>query len=347
MTTKTELLNNGVVVATKTAAPFYSWDWTPATSGASSLTYKRYEDNVLVFTSGAITGTVDAAAPASNYLIDTYSGSKLALSLRRQSELFTGSVLTVRNDSNVELGIGLNGDVLDTAAILSHIGSGNGFIVDWFSQDGNPKFTQTSASNQPKIAEAGAIITKNGKPAISFDGVDDFLFHSGALSYFTFAGDGTKHFVATCSSTPNNTAVQSLMSNTGGAADVNVFKLLYESTGYLKHLHGDDNLGSINTSSNLFDTVNRNIVVEHADPNNTVAEERSYLKLNGVLTKANIQTNIAATSSPTRKMGIGSGYGNGSYAQFTGTVQEINIWENDFLTEIDNIETNLNNYYVV
>ena len=60
MTTKTELLNNGVVVATKTAAPFYSWDWTPATSGASSLTYKRYEDNVLVFTSGAITGTVDA-----------------------------------------------------------------------------------------------------------------------------------------------------------------------------------------------------------------------------------------------------------------------------------------------
>jgi len=63
-TTKTELLNNGVVVATKTAAPFYSWDWTPSTSGASSLTYKRYEDNVLVFTSAAITGTVAAPAGA-------------------------------------------------------------------------------------------------------------------------------------------------------------------------------------------------------------------------------------------------------------------------------------------
>jgi len=62
MTTKTELLNNGVVVATKTTAPFYSWDWTPSTSGASSLTYKRYEDGVLVFTSGAITGTVDAVS---------------------------------------------------------------------------------------------------------------------------------------------------------------------------------------------------------------------------------------------------------------------------------------------
>ena len=64
MTTKTELLNNGVVVATKTAAPFYSWDWTPATSGASSLTYKRYEDNILVFTSGATTGTVEAPVAA-------------------------------------------------------------------------------------------------------------------------------------------------------------------------------------------------------------------------------------------------------------------------------------------
>jgi len=67
-TTKTELLNNGVVVATRTAAPFYSWDWTPSTSGASSLTYKRYEDNVLVFTSGAITGTVDAAGGSGVYI---------------------------------------------------------------------------------------------------------------------------------------------------------------------------------------------------------------------------------------------------------------------------------------
>ena len=72
-TTKTELLNNGVVVATKTAAPFYSWDWTPATSGASSLTYKRYEDGVLVFTSGAITGTVDAAATTETVIFEQFT----------------------------------------------------------------------------------------------------------------------------------------------------------------------------------------------------------------------------------------------------------------------------------
>jgi len=61
-TTKTELLNNGVVVATKTAAPFYSWDWIPATSGASSLTVKVWEDSIFIGESGATTGTVDAAA---------------------------------------------------------------------------------------------------------------------------------------------------------------------------------------------------------------------------------------------------------------------------------------------
>ena len=62
MTTKTELLNNGVVVATRTAAPFYSWDWTPATSGASSLTVKVWEDSIFIGESGATTGTVEAPA---------------------------------------------------------------------------------------------------------------------------------------------------------------------------------------------------------------------------------------------------------------------------------------------
>jgi len=32
---------------------------------------------------------------------------------------------------------------------------------------------------------------------------------------------------------------------------------------------------------------------------------------------------------------------------FEGKIQEINVWENDLLLEIDNIETDLNNYYVV
>jgi hypothetical protein len=65
-TTKTELYNNGTLVATKTSAPFNTFDWTPASGevGSASLTVKRYEDGVLVATSAAVGGTVDAAAGA-------------------------------------------------------------------------------------------------------------------------------------------------------------------------------------------------------------------------------------------------------------------------------------------
>jgi hypothetical protein len=63
-TTKTELYNNGTLVATKTSAPFNTFDWTPASGevGSASLTVKRYEDGVLVATSAAVGGTVDAAS---------------------------------------------------------------------------------------------------------------------------------------------------------------------------------------------------------------------------------------------------------------------------------------------
>jgi hypothetical protein len=63
-TTKTELYNNGALVATKTSAPFNTFEWTPANGevGSASLTVKRYEDGVLTATSAAVGGTVNAAA---------------------------------------------------------------------------------------------------------------------------------------------------------------------------------------------------------------------------------------------------------------------------------------------
>jgi hypothetical protein len=64
-TTKTELYNNGTLVATKTSAPFNTFDWTPASGevGSASLTVKRYEDGVLVATSAAVGGDVHTANP--------------------------------------------------------------------------------------------------------------------------------------------------------------------------------------------------------------------------------------------------------------------------------------------
>ena len=163
MTTKTELLNNGVVVATRTAAPFYSWDWTPSTSGASSLTYKRYEDNVLVFTSGAITGTV--AAPA-GLLLDDYPNAKLAYSFKKLRAAYSSACIRVRkglNASLVEQDINfLNGE-LDTAALLNFAGSESVLIHTIYDQSGNANnFFNTNTSNQPLIVESGSLILSGG-----------------------------------------------------------------------------------------------------------------------------------------------------------------------------------------
>jgi hypothetical protein len=92
--------------------------------------------------------------------------------------------------ANVELGVGnarplLQRNVpetiaaigeLDAEALLSFVGNGNGFVRTWYDQSGNGRnATQTTLVNQPQIVASGAVITMNGRPVVSFDGIDDYL----------------------------------------------------------------------------------------------------------------------------------------------------------------------------
>lgn len=55
-------------------------------------------------------------------------------------------------------------------------GASNVFVTTWYDQFGNNNATQTTAADQPKIWDASiGLVTENEKPAIEFDGVDDFL----------------------------------------------------------------------------------------------------------------------------------------------------------------------------
>ena len=102
-------------------------------------------------------------------ILDTYSAAAAAYSLRKLKSSYTGSAIRVRRSSdNTEQNIGFdtNGG-LDTSALLSFVGSGNGFVTTWYDQSGNGKNAlQTTASNQPFIVAAGSIYTLNGKPII-------------------------------------------------------------------------------------------------------------------------------------------------------------------------------------
>jgi hypothetical protein len=113
-------------------------------------------------------------------LLDTYTGAAAAYSLRLLRTAYTGSAIEVRRTNNdvADIGFTSTGE-LDTAALLAFTGTGaldNGFVTKWYDQSGNAiNATQTTAANQPQIVSSGSVILENGKPAVEFDGIDDFL----------------------------------------------------------------------------------------------------------------------------------------------------------------------------
>ncbi len=106
-----------------------------------------------------------------------------AYSLRQVRSAASLACRVRRSSDNAELNIGFtaSGD-LNTAALLAHVGSGSGFVTTWYDQSGNNRHaTQATAGNQPQIVNAGVIDIANGKPAIRFDGVNDYLAAASPL----------------------------------------------------------------------------------------------------------------------------------------------------------------------
>jgi len=107
------------------------------------------------------------------YLLDTYTTSLLAVSLRKIRSAYSGNCIQVRRSSdNATQNIGFVGDVLDTASLLSFVGANDGFITTWYDQSPTANNLIAAGNNafQPKIVNAGSLLTENSKPTITFDG---------------------------------------------------------------------------------------------------------------------------------------------------------------------------------
>lgn len=73
-------------------------------------------------------------------------------------------------------------------ALEDWVGPGNdGYVTTWYDQSGNGRnSTQSTASQQPKIVDGGTLVTEGGRPALEFDGADDYL---AQIATFTTDGD--------------------------------------------------------------------------------------------------------------------------------------------------------------
>jgi hypothetical protein len=60
--------------------------------------------------------------------------------------------------------------------------AGDGAVTTFYDQAGSNNATNSSDSEQPLIVEAGDVVLENNKPAIQFDGVDDYLQNTSLVS---------------------------------------------------------------------------------------------------------------------------------------------------------------------
>lgn len=130
---------------------------------------------------GEFTGE-GADLPYDGLLLDELANAAYqAYSLRRLSLDYAGNAVLVRRSSdNATQAIGFTEDgLLDTAALLSFAGAGSAFVNTWYDQSGNTRnMVQANTVKQPRIVNAGTLVTIGDAPGVEFTGTDVHLKHS-------------------------------------------------------------------------------------------------------------------------------------------------------------------------
>jgi hypothetical protein len=150
-----------------------------------------------------------------------------AYSLRRLLASYTGPLVRVRRSSDdTTLDVGYNADgTLDTVSLLAFVGANNGFVSRWFDQTGGTAhLEQGTLGSQPSIVTAGVLNTLDSLPAITFDGVADWLTTASAGLFN--AGAATMAIVFSGASSSNAVVVGESNSGGGGA----LYRLMRSST---------------------------------------------------------------------------------------------------------------------
>lgn len=262
-----------------------------------------------------------ASAAPTNLLLDDYPGATAAYSLRKLDKDYTGSAIQIQRvfpAGITNIGFNSNND-LDVAAINNYCSGTTCTVLKWYDQSGNGNDLTTSGSNQPTIYASGSIQTSSSKPALNFDGSNDYLLKlalnisqpfsvfmafeekSRAVTNAIFDGSNLRSTIL-ASSNDNNIYVNSGSSTSGGTLSI------------APHI-----VSSVHNSSS------------------------SYLNVDGInrLTNANIGTNGIGN------LAIGFNLGGNQLAYANMYFQEFIIYPSNQLLNVSNIENNINSYYSI
>jgi len=159
------LADAGIDIDYNTATGSLSAATNTAIDSLSGKGWEVYINNVLV-----IPNILDLA-PAAAY------------SLRSFDSAADPNVVNVRRSSDNATSNFKASEVSD-GTLVAFVGAGNdGHVTTWYDQGGTNHAAQATASSQPKIVDAGTLVTEGGQAAVDFDGANDsFSIPSGLLS---------------------------------------------------------------------------------------------------------------------------------------------------------------------
>jgi hypothetical protein len=300
-------------------------------------------------------------APTSG-LLATYTGAAAAYSVRQLSNKAI-IAMRIRRDSDDEernIGFDSNGD-LDTTAISAFCGTANGYVTRWWDQSTNgnhadqPVGGTGSNTNQPQIYNGTAVITENGKPALTFDGIDDYLSVSSSQSTFNFVHNGNDSTLFSVNrfgdnANPNATYV---ICDNGGLSTSNVgFGVAFDDNPKTDGIRTIISRGvgaqpaSEASTNSVFTPNQQTLLYWFADADNATAANRNKFAADGgTLLGSNPNTYTPSTAAASFDLNLGR-YGGGAL-YLLGTFQELVLFDANHSSVRTDIETNIDNYFQI
>jgi hypothetical protein len=289
-------------------------------------------------------GIIGSSIVQSTLLLDVYPSAAAAYSLRKLRAAYTGSAIEVRRTNNdvADIGFTSTGE-LDTAALLAFTGTGaldNGFITKWYDQSGNGRnATQTLALSQPKIVNAGSVLTK--------------AFIGGSKPTISFTTSNILNFDTTIGKDVGNIFYKTVAYVTGGGIYRNIITI---ST----NVPGDSRAAIFGRSSANFEAGGRRLNANsYQFVNSTNVAQEGIL--GAFFDYANAQLDVYVNNTTTPKSGAFQTSGNTSNTNsaasfigansfgvlFAGGISEVIIYETNQSSNNTGINTNINDFYSI
>jgi hypothetical protein len=305
-----------------------------------------------------ITGRA-VAAP----LLDLYPGAAAAYSLRQLTTGDQRNVVRVRRSSdNTEQDF--TAPQVTDGTLTTFCGAGNGFVRTWYDQSGNGKNAeQTTTANQPQIVSSGSLVTLNSKPAISFDGSDDFIavaastsfnfLHNGTSStvvsvnrYFNTSDPNVSSVLLSTRDVSNNVSVGSVFLGLDDRSSVPVNNAAFAVIDNASNFAGS----CVSRPSDSLVPNTQALRFTLLDADNATASLRCQEHINGgAAIGNNAATGAPSTASITARLFIGAGgtVDGTSFSPSINTTQEVIIYATSQSVNRTAIESNINTHYAI